>query len=251
MEFSIISLLLAGIVVLFASSINAITGFGFALLLVPFLNLIFSPKIAVPVEVILANVLNMSLFIQCRKEIELKKVSFLLLGAIVGLPFGAYVLSKFSTEFLKIFISVITITLAILLSLGISKQFKKERLASLATGFISGGLKGSTGMAGPPVILFGLNQNWGKGKLRPVVIGYFTIVSLLTIPVFIKFHLFTMVTVKLAFIGLPMLMLGFIMGIRLKDRVSQTLFRRVAFALIMLAGISGLISGLRSILSSG
>jgi len=58
------------VVILLASTINAITGFGFALLLVPFLSLIFSPKIAVPVEVALSTVLNMSLFIQCRKEID-------------------------------------------------------------------------------------------------------------------------------------------------------------------------------------
>jgi len=172
------------------------------------------------------------------------------LGALVGLPFGAYMLAKFSTEFLKMFISVITITLAILFFLGISKHFKRERLASLAAGFISGGLKGSTGMTGPPIILFGLNQNWEKKNFRSTLIGYFTVMSLFTIPVFIKFHLFTMVTARLAIIGLPMLIVGFIGGIRLKDEVSQKFFCNVALALIMLAGISGLISGLGRILSS-
>ncbi len=222
----------------------SLTGFGFSLLSIPFLNLIMSPKIAVPLVIILGCGLNIILFAECYRQIEIKKVFHLGVGGIIGMPFGAYILSRCSPTILKVFISVIILVVSFVVFLGINKRFQRERLASLVIGFISGGLKGSVGMPGGPVILFGLNQSWNKEKFRATIIAYFTFLSLIALPIFFKFELFTITIQKLSLITLPIAVLGFIGGRRLRNRVSLRIFRRIALVLIIFTGISGLISTL-------
>ena len=99
-------------------------------------------------------------------------------------------------------------------------------------------------MPGPPIILLGLNQGWDQTRFRGTLIGYFTFVGFLTIPVFLRLGLFTKLSVKLAIVALPLLVLGFIGGTKLRNRVPQAIFRGIALILIMLAGASGLLGGI-------
>ena len=247
-EFSITSIVLSCLIIFFASSIKTLIGFGFGLLFVPFLSLIFSPKTVVPLEVILSNIVNAVLLVQCYRKIELKKLSYLLLGTIPGVLFGTYILMRLNTDFLRVFVGSVAIVLALLIFFNISKQLKNERSISFIAGFICGGLKASAGTGAPPVVLLGLNQNWKKETFRATIIGYFTVVNLLALLVFMKFRLFTAITIKLTVIALPIIILGLIVGKMLKNKVSQRYFRKVALILVMLAGISGVIAGLWSAL---
>ena len=214
------------------------------MLSVPFLSLTFGPKVAVPLAVLLGTALDIMLFAGCYKHADLKKALHLFSGAIIGLPFGVYVLSALSGGSLRTLIGAVTIILALILSLGIRKHFRRERLASMGAGLISGALKGSTGMLGPPVILLGLNQDWPQVLFRSTIIAYFTLVSLCALPVLAGFGLLTEHTVKLSFAGLPALLLGLAGGTKLRSRVSHAFFRRIALALTMLAGASGICYGL-------
>jgi len=209
---------------------------------VPVLNLFLSPKTTVSLVVILGAVLNVILLLQCYKQVEIKKIPYLLLGSIIGIPFGAYVLTVFSVQFLKILIGAITIGSASLLFLEINKRFKREHLASILVGLISGVLKGSVGMPGPPIVLFGLNQGWEKERFRATIIAYFTMLSFVTIGTFLKFKLFTEFIAMLGIIGLPMLLLGSWVGIKLKGKVSAAGFHKIILALITIAGVLGIIT---------
>jgi len=133
--------LISGII-LFASTVNSLTGFGFSILAVPFLSLILVPKIGIPLILIHTSVLYIGLFIKSYKQMELGKILSLLAGSIIGIPFGAYVLVSFSPKFLSALIALVTIIMVFLLWLNISKKFTREFLMSMIIGFVSGGLKG-------------------------------------------------------------------------------------------------------------
>jgi len=239
-----IYLLLTGIILFLASFIKSITGFGFALVLVPLLNLIFSPKISVPFDIILAGILNIILLIQCYRNIEINKITYLLIGSIIGLPFGAYILSNFDEKLLTIFISLITIILSILLSINKNIIFRENRSTLIGIGFISGGMGSSTGMSGPPIILLGLAQKWDKEKFRSNLIGYFTFINILTILIYMNIGIFTSFIIQLAIIEFPIILLGIFIGNRLKKKVSQKLFHKIALILVISASISKLIINL-------
>jgi len=238
----LINTLLTSIIIFSASSLMSITGFGFAILSIPFLSFIFSPNIAIPFNIITGFVLEIILLLKCYRKIKVKRTFFLLSGGIMGIPIGSYLLIKCSVDFLRIFISLIVLISAFFLFLGKTYKISREQGASLVVGFISGGLKGSVGMAGPPIVLFGINQNWEKEEFRATMIFYFTLLSLVTLFTFFKLKLFTISIVKLFLINLPFLLLGFIWGERLKNKLSsQRIFKQIALILVGSSGLYQLI----------
>jgi uncharacterized membrane protein YfcA len=86
----------------FAGLIAGITAFGFALVAVPLLILFFDPKVAIPIVTINSTLTGMYLFFELRNLMQLKKIIPLIIGGIIGLPFGVYILAVLDKDNLKI-----------------------------------------------------------------------------------------------------------------------------------------------------
>ena len=96
-------------------------------------------------------------------------------------------------------------------------------------------------MSGPPIVLFGLNQEWDKDSFRANIIAYITALHVLTLILFRNFGILDTATWVLGMCALPGLLVGYVGGMRLKDRLVQEHFRKLAFALVMLGGVLALI----------
>ena len=224
-----------------AAVVQSLTGFGLALVAIPFLILVLSPKVAVPMLVGSSIVLGGALLVESYRLVDVRRVAYLLIGGILGLPVGTYVLASFDPHLLKGMIGGVTLVLAVLLLLGVTRRFHRERRVSVLAGFLSGLIGASTAMYGPPVILFGLNQAWDKAHFRANLIAYFEGLSLVNMLMFSGFHLVSGPTLLLSVSALPGMALGFWGGIRLKDRMPERIFRAVAFGLVFAGGISALV----------
>ena len=239
-----IELLLTSAILFFAAAIQSLTGFGLALLAVPFLLFLYDPQIVVPVVLTGGAALTVMLFIESYRRMKPGQILYLLLGGIPGLPIGVHLLTEFSAALLKVVIGLTVTCFAVLLSLGLSKRFARERLTGMGVGLISGVLAGSTSMLGPPVILFGVNQDWDKESLRANLIGYAFFLLLAAVVVSQRFGLITSSVVQICLVASAPIFLGFIVGVKLKRKVSQRLFRRLALFLALFGGLLSLTDGL-------
>lgn len=108
-------------IILLASLIQGITGFGFALVAVPLLSL-FIPEIKniTPIIVIYSLITNIIIVYKSRKYVEFKKIIPLIIFAIIATPLGTYILISFKVKTLKIIIGIIIIITA----LAMLKNFK-------------------------------------------------------------------------------------------------------------------------------
>ena len=102
------------------------SGFGFALVTVPLLNLFFSPKQFLPSYHILAVICMMTLAFESRKHIQWKLLGRLWAMAFIAIPLGAAALKYFPTELLSLSIALITLIFAILLLLNRDFRVKKN-----------------------------------------------------------------------------------------------------------------------------
>ncbi len=171
-----------GIIVCFFSGlITGITAFGFALVAIPLLMLFFDPKAAVPIVTISSALTGIYLFFELRKRMQVKKIIPLIIGGIIGLPFGVYILVVLDKDILKISVGALISVFAVLLALGIKKEIKNEKNTSVLIGMVSGLLKGSTSLSGPPVVLFLINQDQEKEVFRANLTGYFMIMGTLAV----------------------------------------------------------------------
>jgi len=105
---------------------------------------------------------------------------------------------------------------------------------NMAVGAVSGLLKGSTGMSGPPVILYLLAGKEAAKTHRANLILFFSVISLVSVfpPLFLG--LFDLAALVRAAVLLPILVICARIGARLFHVVPQSWYR--PFALIVLIG---------------
>ena len=230
---------------LFAGIITGITAFGFALVAVPLLILFFDPKVAVPIVTINSAMTGMFLFFELRKRMQPKKIIPLIIGGIVGLPFGVYLLAVLDKNILKISVGALITVFSVFLALGIKREIKSEKYTSFLVGLVSGLLKGSTSLSGPPVVLFFINQDQEKEVFRANLTGYFMIMGTLAI---IALAIGKLVNLNVlgysAWFVVPTIF-GTWLGSKICPRVNPLPFRNLSLAVVIIAGIISILSGFK------
>ena len=223
-----------------AALIGTLTGFGYALLATPLLILVLPPREVVPLVLLSSIVLLVLLVIESYREMDGRKISRWALGALPGMFVGGHVLATVSDNAMKFVIGVITLCAAALLSLRPGQPWQREWPGALGAGMLSGVLVGASGISGPPVILFGLKQNWDHRILRASLIGYFGIVHALAVLVLGRLGVAGIEDLSQLIGVLPGVFIGFTLGMKWRSKVNQTLFRSIALALLWASGVLAL-----------
>ncbi len=230
-------MILAAFAVLLAAFVRSVSGFGYALVATPLLTFVIEPKSVVVINIILGSAINILVLFYTRQYIDLKRVAFICLGSIAGVPLGAYLLLKLDPSIIKLTIAVLVIPFSVLLLLGHSHQFKREALGCSIAGFMGGILGASTSFAGPPVVLFLLNQGLVKERFVGTLAAYFLFTGVMTIGAFSSLGMITTDLLTKVVIFLPTLWLGSYIGIKLLPRVNTTLFRKIASSIVSVAAL--------------
>lgn len=242
-------LILAAAIILFLSGfVQGLVGFGSALVAVPLLSFLMSPKIVVPLTLVHGLLMNMYLSVKNRRNIQRKRVLPLFLAGSLGIPFGAAILIILPANGLKVLIGIVITLFSLLLLSGFSRTLKSEGKALIPVGFASGILNGSVSMSGPPVILFLSNQRVGKVHFRANLVTYFFLLNIITFVIFYVTGVLTGEILILSIMLVPPLPVGIIIGEYLSHKVSEDWFRRIALILVMIAGLTALFTGLTSLL---
>ena len=243
----VITIILFSVVILAAAFTQALTGFGFALVSVPILVSFVSPKISVPVIMVLTVPVMITILIDLWKYVQLKRIWLLMLMGFTGMPFGTYVLVNLNVQLLKIIIGVTIVCFGTALLLGYRRRFENEKIVSIPIGFLSGVLGGSTSMSGPPVILFFSNQGDEKNIFRANLVTYFLALHLSIIPTYIFSGLVTSNIVQTALLLLPALIIGAVLGVKSAAGINESLFRKVVLIVMVLSGLMSIVSGIAGI----
>lgn len=234
-------------IVLVASTVQTVAGFGFALIGMPLLMNVIGVRDAV-VLITITSVVNTALVAQrSRAVVPWRRVSGMLAGCVAGLPVGLAVLLLTPEHELRVAVGVTTVTMALVLAAGV--QIERATLArDLAVGFVSGVLNTSTGMNGPPVVLYLQGLRLAPPEFRAALAMFFTITSLLTLGAFVAKHVVSGEALRLALVTLPCVLVGNWLGHRLLARVDPRLFRRLVLALLVLTGLSAAAAALPRVL---
>lgn len=230
-------------IILIASLIQGITGFGFALVAVPLLSL-FIPEIKniTPIIVIYSLITNIIIVYKSRKYVEFKKIIPLIVFAIIATPLGTYILISFKAKTLKIIIGVIIIITALAMLKNFKIKIRNEKISYGVVGILSGILNGSTGLSGPPVVLFLTNQGEKKDVFRANLTMFGFITNIFAIINFIAEGIINRDTLTFTALYFPSLLLGVIIGIIVVKKISDYFFRLCTIYLIIILGVYTVIS---------
>jgi len=247
-----LNMVLGILIVFFASILQGLMGFGYAIVAAPLLMLIFLPKLVVPIILIQSSINNIIIIASLLKEninqyVNLKKILRLIIPAIIGIPIGTFLLISVEKETIKIFSGIIIIFFSISQLIGFHKPVKNEKVASVIVGLISGILAGSTAISGPPVVLFLMNQNVIKNYFRVSIVIYFIVLGLIAILSMYISKILNMEVIHYFLSLFPAMVFGLSIGIYLSKKVNENLFKLATIFIVLVSGILAISSGFNMI----
>jgi len=238
-------------VMFFASFVQSIGGFGFALLAVPLAALIVDLELAVIAVSIgsLFNVIILSL--RTRRDVNREVAVRFNVAALLGMPIGVYVLETTPQRPLKVALGAVIIlaTLALiegtkrLQNLGSSWPSPK-RVVEITAGWISGVLSTATGTNGPPLVLALNLRRLQPHVFRATLAITFAVSGAVSMMFFVAFGMVTRQAVLLASAAVPLILAGQAIGLRVQPRLSEKRFDRLVYVLLLASGLSVAMSGL-------
>ncbi|OWU83268.1 hypothetical protein ATO6_19195 [Oceanicola sp. 22II-s10i] len=223
-----------------AGLVRGFTGFGTGLIVMP----VAAVLLPVPVAILLLSVTGVfswpAMLPRAWRGADKRQVAVLAGAALLTMPLGIWLLTILPRDLLRWLVAVAAaVTLAALVS-GWRYRGRVGWPGLGAIGGAAGVLGGTTGLTGPPVILFYLAGPSGAEAVRAN-----TILFLAALEVGIVVNLFArdLVTVEAIWLGLILAMpylVGITIGQRLFDPARERTFRALAYAVIGLAILTGL-----------
>lgn len=227
-----------------ASTVKQTTGFGFSLVSVPLLLPFFSLTKIVPIIIPLVVINDYLIAIGNRNSLSPKSVLPMAGTAIIGIPIGIIILSTVRESLLTIVISVVILISGFFLFSGKTIQIRREKLTSLFVGFTSGLLCSTSGLGGPPITLFLINQKWNKLDFRNNLGLYFSIIDTVTGISLLLAGFITRDTMTIDLILLVPVLAGSLLGRKLITMIDQPTFTKITVIIVMTGALFNLVNTL-------
>jgi len=237
------NLVVVAAVALAASTLQAITGFGFALLAVPAMAAVVEPRVAVVVCTALGLVTSGVQAVAERRHTDVGLARRLMLAALTGMPVGLVVFLVVSDSVLRLLLAVGVAVAVVVLARGVDLRHAGP-FFDRAMGFVSGVLSTSLATNGPPLV-FGLQaRQLAADTFRATLATVFVLSGVVSLGAFLVTGQVEGVAVAGTVVGLPAVALGAFTGRRLHALVDPRRFRLLVLGLMSLAAASALVSAL-------
>lgn len=234
----------AGALVIFlASFVMGLAGFGVALVAMAFLPYLMSPVTAIVMLTIYALVFSLVALTQLWRDMTPRALVDLLIGTLVGTPFGVAVLAVIPLGALSRLIGLVLVIVVALEMRGAMPRRLTARGWGLGAGLLAGVLGGAVGTPGPPVIVYATTQGWSARTMKANVMAFFVMNQALILTGYWWASLLTReVLTTTAGYTLPALA-GVLAGMALFHRIDPGRFRRIVFGLLLGSGLILLVRG--------
>ena len=220
--------------IFFAAFLQSITGFGLVIVAAPLLMFFYDPKIVVPVMLLLACSGNTVQAFLMRKKANLPLIGHLAIGVVLGVPIGFLVFDYVSSDTLKIWISTV-VFLSLLIMQVSHRHIPESRRNTIITGICAGFSSMTTGMAGPPFLIYLAYTKMSAETFRATCFVFFLCCnSMSLIGYLIGGHPLTTAVHEFIYL-LPALAAGLSLGHALARFIPTSLLRRLIFLVLYAA----------------
>ena len=219
-------------VIFLAAIVRGFSGFGFSLLSITALSLVYAPAEIVPSIFMLELAASLNLLPSIWKDIHWRSLGPLTLGCLVATPIGVWFLAHIAPAPMQIALSVFVLAATALLWRGYALKSMPGPIASTLAGGASGLANGAFGIGGPPVILFYFASPAGAVAGRASMVAFFLATDVIGLANQYAEGLLTRDTAIRALVYLPPLLAGVWLGARSFKSVDQGLFRKIVLAIL-------------------
>ena len=176
-----------------------------------------------------------------RNHGSFKAILPIITASIIGAVPGAYVMTQISNEGLKLAIGILLLLFTGFLWKNYSLPVSHNKTIESLIGLVSGFLSTTTGINGPPVVLYYLNSKAEENRVefRANLTRYFLLINIFSI-------LFSHIAGTLKFaelwlhtlLAVPALYIGFVIGEKMFLRISATMLRKASLVMVLLSSLA-------------
>ena len=219
-----------------AGLMRGYAGFGTAILLAPVFSVLWGPRAGVPVMLLMEMLVSVQLLPGALKDADRRVILPIGGAAALATPIGAIILMTAAGDLLRRFIGGFVLVFGLLLLSPWRYRGSRPLPLNLAVGTAAGLLKGSTGMSGPPVILYLLAGVEDAKRHRANLILFFATIAIVSLVPPLIGGLFTVAVFAKSAILLPLMGFFVPIGARLFRIVPVKWYRRFALAALVTVG---------------
>ena len=226
------------ICVLLAAFLQSLTGFGLAIAAAPLLMLFYDAKEVVSIVLLLCACGNCVQGFLHLRTANLSMVACLYLGVLIGQPAGLFIYNLASSDALKLAINFMVLFSLVIMRL-LHVRCRETRGNSIKAGVLSGITSVTTGMGGPPFLLYVAHTKMAPDVLRATCFVFFFLCNVTSLGA----HALGGYAIGAAFMEflylLPGLVLGVLLGNLFYDRLPKGWIRQAIFVLLVAASLIG------------
>lgn len=234
-------LLISALIALAGGFFRGFAGFGGGLLMAPLLTLVNPPSVVVPVLVGLGLLGDSRLLPEVWKETNFRRVGWLAVPSLIGLPIGITALTVLDPETVRRIVNGIVLALILALARGIRFPGADRARVLVPAGFASGMLTGIGGVGGPPVVVTFLSIDEPAAQTRANLIAFFTISEVAALVMMFGAGVFEIESGKLAAACAVPYYVAIYLGSRRFRKAKNESYRRVALIFLACVALVGLL----------
>ena len=216
--------------------VRGVTGFGAAMVMAPPLALLVGPGVAVPLVLLLEGFAAAPMLRPAARRAHWSVLAPMLGTAALFVPLGAWVLSSLDPLWARRAIAGVVLVFSLVLLAGLRWRGRYRRSVGAALGAVSGTLIGSTGIGGPPVILYLLSGPDDAATVRANLTLFVAGSSVIGVGVLGLAGVVDQASLLLGACMAPLFVGGVLLGSRVFAHLSEQRFRRAT--ILMMLGVS-------------
>lgn len=223
-----------------AGCVRGFAGFGTAMVYMPVAAQFLNPFAALTTLTLIDVIGPIPNLPRALRDGHRRDVVRLCFGLLLAMPLGVLLLSLIAPEVFRYSVSVVTLMLLILLLAGVRYHGVLKRWMVYGVGMLGGFLAGSTGLAGPPVIMLYMASSHAAKVVRANLMLYLFGVDVLMIAVLWAMGKLDPGAVTLGFCLAVPYLLGNVVGGQLFRPGLEGTYRAIAYMVIAGSALTGL-----------
>ncbi len=236
-------LLAVAVAVAAGTAAQSVTGFGFALLVVPILTVVEGPQTAVVVMTSIGVPMTLANAIRWRADLETRSFLMVTAAALVAMPLGTLLLTRADDRTLTLVVGAVVLAFTVALWRGL--HLPPGRRTEIAAGALSGALATSVGTNGPPLVVAFQATGMPPEPFRATLAAAFAVQGSVALATFWAADLIDADVGRAWLVGIPAALLGALVGDRVFARIDQERFRTGVLVMLAASGVLALVSALR------
>jgi uncharacterized membrane protein YfcA len=223
-------------IVFFAAFVQSLSGFGFAVVIMPLATLMLGLQTAAPLVAAIALTVYTINVLRFRQAINTGEVMRLAAASAVGIPVGIWILTRANEAVVQQILGLMLVVFALYRLARPSAHQVLSRHWVYPSGFLAGCLGGAYNTPGPPAIVYGTLRQWPRDEFRAGLQTLFLVNAILVVVSHAVARHMTLQILGLYFYALPALGLGIFLAARVDRKVNRHHFRILVSIMVLLLG---------------